>query len=177
MKNVSAAGKATVATEVSTEVSALTALKTKIDADTDLTVAKADEKAIFAPIRIYALIIPQYNVLVSADRVGSVADLLTTIGEKLQTRITAAQTAGKDVSAMQTALADMNVKIADAKSQASLATTTVINLKPDNGDQTVAQSNKAALVSAKATIKTATSDLKTAKQDASNIVQSLKKLK
>lgn len=174
MKNVSDVQKASVSSEVSAEVANLTALKTKIDADTDLTVARNDEKSIFAPIRIYALVVPQYNILVSADRITTVSGLLSTISGKLETRITAAQSAGKNVSAMQTALTDMKTKIADAQSQANAAKNGVLSLKPDNGDKTIATSNKAALISARATIKAGTTDLKTARGNAQTIIKSLK---
>jgi predicted nucleic acid-binding Zn-ribbon protein len=152
----------------------LTALKAKLDADTTSTVALSDEKTITGSYRIYALVIPQGYILSSADRVNAVSDMLSAVAIKLQARMTADQTAGKDVTALQTSLADMNAKIADAKVQASAAQTRVVSLIPDGGDKTQMSSNTAALKSARADIRVASSDLEAARKDAKSIMSSLK---
>ena len=174
MKNVSAATKTAITTEVQTEVGNLTTLKAKIDADTDLATAKADAKTITGDYRIYALVIPQGYIISSADRVGGIVGLINAIQTKLQTRITDAKTNGKDVTALETAMTDMTAKLADATTQASSAQSGVSALTPDKGDATVAASNKAALVAARANIKTANADLKAARKDIQTIRQGLK---
>jgi hypothetical protein len=176
MVNVSSTEKTNIANEVQTNTASLNSLKTKINADTDVTTALNDEKAIFGPLRIYALVIPQGYIEASVDRVGTVTNLMTTLSAKLQTRITSDQAAGKDVTSLQTALTDLNTKVADAKTQAGVAQTGVVSLTPDQGNKTILASNTAALKAARANIKTATTDLQTARQDAKIIVQGLKTL-
>ena len=176
MKNVSATEKASLSTEIQTNISGLTALKAKIDADTDVNVALSDEKIITGNFRIYALIVPRGHVEASADRVSTIVGMMQTIATKLQTRITADQTAGKDVAVLQSALTDYNAKIADAQVQATKAQSEVASLVPDNGNKTQLASNTAALKTAREYIKTATADLHTARADAKTILQGLKTL-
>ena len=176
MKNESATEKASISSQVQTNITGLTALQAKIDADTDVTTARSDDQSIFTTFRIYALVIPQGWILASADRVTTVTGLMTTLGTKMQARITVDQTAGKNVSALVAAMADMSAKIADANTQSASAQTGVSGLVPDQGSATVAASNKAALVASRADIKTATTDLQAARADIKTILQGLKSL-
>jgi chromosome segregation ATPase len=174
MKRVSADTKASLNTTIQAQISDLTTLKATIDAETVLTSLTTDIKSITQSYRIFALILPQGRILAAADRAETISGDLTAVSAKLQTRITAAQTAGKDVTALQTSLADLNTKSADANTQAQAAITETASLKPDNGDATVAQSNKTTLLDARAKIKTAGQDLKTADADAKSIIKGLK---
>ena len=176
MKNVTATEQASLSSEIQTQISDLTTLKAKIDADTDVATARTDAKTITDGYRIYALEIPKGYVVASSDRVTTIVGLMNAIQAKLQTRITTAQTAGKDVSALQTAMTDMTAKLADATTQATNAQSGVVSLVPDQGNTTVAASNKAAIEASRADIKTATSDLKDARADIQTIVTGLKAL-
>ena len=176
IKNEPAAEVATISTEVQTEISNLTSLKAKVDADTTAAAARTDAKTVTGDYRIYALIVPQASIVASADRITTIVGLMNAIQVKLQARIATEQTAGKDVTALQTALADMTSKLSDATSQAQ-SVQSVSSLTPDQGNATVAASNKAALVSARTNIKTATADLKAARQDVDTVMQGLKAMK
>ncbi len=176
MAKVSASEKASISGEVSTEVSNLTTLQAKIDADTDIPTLQADIKSITAEYRIFMLVIPQGRIEVAADKIGTVADTFTAFSAKLQTRISTAQAAGRDVTALNTSLSDMNAKIADANIQSSAAVSEVASLMPDNGNTTIAASNTAALKDARTKIQAALADLKTARQDAGSIVKGLEAL-
>lgn len=176
MKNISDAQKATFAATIQTEIANLTSLKATIDASTDVTTLRADAKSVMDAYRVYALVIPQGYLEAAADRVGTITSTLTTISAKLQTRITTDQTAGKDVTSLQASLTDMNAKLTDAQAQATAATNLVASLTPDNGNTTVAASNKAALLASRADIKIASGDLNAARQDAKTIVAGIKSL-
>jgi hypothetical protein len=149
-------------------------LEAKINADTDPAVLKTDIESITKSYRIYALVIPQGAVLASADRLLMLADSLTALNAKLQTRITAAQTAGKNVSALQTLSADMVAKIADARVQAQAAITLTSSLTPDNGDQAKFEANKKALQDARTKLHAGEKDLKDARKDAGDITKGIK---
>ena len=68
MVKVSANEKTAIANEVQTEISNLTALNTKIQADTDLTTLKTDIQSITEDYRIFMLVIPQGRIEVAADK-------------------------------------------------------------------------------------------------------------
>ena len=174
MKKVSASEQAVIAGQVQGQIATMTALKTEIDADTSTTTLKASVQSITVSYRIFALILPQVEILAASDRVGTIVDAMTVLEPKLAAAITTAQTAGKDVTPLQATLADYNAKVSDAGAQYVNAGNTVAVLVPDNGDTTVAASNEAALKAARADIKTATADLVAARKDAATIVTALK---
>ena len=174
MKNLSDSEKATLTATVQAQSVALTALKAKLDADTDNATALSDEKSITADYRIYALVVPQGHIAAASDRAITIAGLLDSAAGKLQARIAAAQAAGKDVTAVSAILADMNAKISDLKTQAATAGNSVLALVPDKGDATIAASNKAALVAARADIKAATADIQAARKDAKTLLADIK---
>ncbi len=173
MKNLSDAEKTSINNEINANITGLTALKAKIDGETDLTTLLADEKSIITTFRIYVLIVPQGYIAAASDRITTVSSMLSTVASKLQTRITEAQSAGKNVATLVTTLADLNAKLADANTQAAKAQSRVVSLVPDQGNTTVAASNHAALVAARADIKVATADLKAARQDAGTIIKAI----
>jgi hypothetical protein len=177
MTRVSASEKTSISNFLNQQISAMTSLKAKILADTDITTLKTDVKSITDSYRIFMLIIPQGNVLATTDAMNETAGMLSTLGGKLQTRISAAQTAGTDVSAMTALLSDMNAKISDAQTQTAAAVALVTPLQPDQGDATTIAANKTAFTAARADIKTARADLATARSDAGKIVAALKALK
>jgi hypothetical protein len=176
MVKVSAAEKTAISDEVSSEVSNLTSLKTKIDADTDIATLKTDIQSITASYRIFMLVIPQGRIEVAADKIATAASSLGALAGKLQTRITSAQASGSDVTSLSASLTDMNAKLADANVQATAAVSHVSSLTPDNGDKTKMAANNAALKLARADIKVGLQDLQDARKDAGTIVTGLKNL-
>ena len=173
MQNVSPTEKAAIAAQVQTNISGLTTLKAKLDADTDVATARTDAASIFGSFRIYALIVPRGYLLASADRMTTIGQMMTTLGTSLQARIDAEKAAGKDVTTLQAELNDMTAKVSDANSQSAAIQTGTENLVPDNGDKTVAASNKAALVAAQTNAKTGTSDLTAARADITKLLAAL----
>ena len=173
IKNISDTEKTDITNLLQAEITNLTTLKGKIDSDTSTTSLKTDLADITQGNRVYALVMPKTQVLAAVDRLNTLITSLTTVAGKLQTRITAAQAKGVDVTAANASLADLNAKLADAKTQAANAQAAVINLVPDNGDQTVAASNKAALKTANTDLKTAESDLRAVNKDSRDIIKSI----
>lgn len=174
MAKVSASVKSTLEASITSQISALTDLKTKIDADTATDTLKVDIQSITKSYRIFMLIIPQARVAAAVDVVGTVGDSMTAVGAKLQTRITTAQNAGKDVTTLTAALSDMTAKIADANTQAGAALSETVALTPDNGDQAKMQSNNKVIADAKVKLKAASADLRAARQDIQKILVALK---
>jgi hypothetical protein len=174
MKKVSDSEKGFATAQVQKQIDALTTLKIKIDADTDIATARDDAKKITENYRIYALIIPQMSIIASADRISIIVDLVTTLETKLQSRITDAQNSGKDVTALQTALTDIGSKLTDAGAQVKTALSLVTSLSPDQGDATVAAANHTALLSAHTDIKAAMADIQAIRKDIDTIIKGLR---
>jgi len=176
MQKLSADEKSSLSGEIQSQLDAMASLKAKIDADNDTSSLKIDVQSITKAYRIFMLIMPQASIAAASDRAETMVDTANTLGAKIQARIAAAQAAGKDVSAEQTAYADFQAKVADANVQAQASVTETQSLKPDNGDQTVMQSNEAALKDARTKLHVAQQDLVAARQDAGTIVKALIKL-
>jgi hypothetical protein len=155
----------------------MNALKTKIDAETDLAILKADTATITKNYRIYMLVIPTESAIASADNALGTITILQNTLTKLNVRITTAQTAGKDVTALQTAYTDANAKLADAQTQVNAIITSLSSLKPDMGDKTVQASNAAVIKAAKDNRTSFRKDLVIVRNDIKTIQKGLKTLK
>jgi hypothetical protein len=176
MVRLSGDEKSSLSSTIASQVSLMNTLQAQIAADAaanSTTSLKVDIQSITKSYRIFALIIPQGAIAAAADRIETTAGLLSTIGTKLQARLTDAANAGNNTSADVTALADMNAKIADANVQAQAAVTETASLQPDNGVATVMASNTATLKDARSKIMAAQADLTAARKDAGTIVKDL----
>ncbi len=180
MVKVSASEKASLSSTIAAQITMMNNLQARIAAAAaanSTTSLKADIKSITKSYRIFVLIIPQGALEAAADRVLNVAGMLTTLSGKLQTRITAEQSAGVDMSTSVSAIADMNAKISDANAQANAAISETASLQPDNGDQTIMASNTATLKGARTKINAAQAELTAARKDAGTIVKALLAIK
>ena len=176
MTKVSADFKQNLATNIQTQITALSALKVKIDADTDGATLKADVQSIAAAYRVFILVMPQARIAASADREATIINMLVGIGSKLQARIQAAQTAGANVTALTAALTDMGTHLTGAQTEAQAAISGSATLTPDNGDKTVMASNTAALKASRDQITAAQKDLVAARKDVDTILKGLKSI-
>jgi F0F1-type ATP synthase membrane subunit b/b' len=168
-KKLSAADKASLTTLIQSDITNLTTLKAKIDADTDLAVLKTDIESIVKDYRIYAMAMPKVELIALSDAILSNSDNLNNIITKFQDLINKAQSEGKDMSKAQTALADMQAKLADAKTQAQSVHDSVMPLTPEGYP-----GNKSTLESARNNLKTAKGDLQAARADAKMIITALR---
>jgi hypothetical protein len=173
-KTISSSEKSSIQANLSTEIGNLTSLKAKIDADTDASILKTDVQSITVDYRVYLLVLPQTRILAGSDRVSTIVSDMQTLAPKLETRITAAQNAGKNVNGAESAYTDMQAKIADANTQSSAAVSETASLTPDQGNATTEASNKVAVKDAAAKIKVATTDLKAARADIKTIESAVK---
>ena len=176
MARVSDDMKASISGTVQSQITMLSSLQAKIEADVDLDTLRADIKSITESYRIFMLVLPQGRIATAADSIQITAASLTTLAGKLETRIAEAQAKGSDTAALSTSLSDMKAKIDDAKLQAEAAISLTATLKPDNGDKTIADANKKALKDAQVKLKAAREDLKTARKAGGDIVKALKGL-
>lgn len=170
MKNLSDSQKSPLSATVQTSITNMTNLESKIQSDTSTTTLRADLKTIAPDYRIYMLIMPQISILSAVDRINTVVGILQTTEGKIQTRVSAnAGLSGN--TTIKSDLSDMTAKLSDASSQAAAAQAEVAGLVPDQGNNTVMQSNVAALKDARSKVQTATKDLQAARTDARAIIK------
>lgn len=169
MKKISKEQKAILTAQIQTQITDLTTLKTKVDADTDLQNAKTDAQSIIKSYRIYALFIPKIHILATSDRMLDAIDKTSTIAAKLNTRISEAKGKGQDVSSLESLYSDMQSKITDAKTQAQNAIDLVTPLVPEGYP-----GNKTSLMDARKILMAGRQDLQSARIDARKIVNELK---
>jgi hypothetical protein len=173
MKRLTSDQIAAIQAAIQAEISILTSLEATIGGDTSTTTVKTDVQSITKANRVYLLVMPQIQISAAADRILATAGQLGNLETKLSARIDAAAST-TDVTALHTALTDMQAKIADAKTQANAAVSETTNLKPDNGDAAVKASNTAALKDARTKLEAARADIKAAYQDAQTIVKGVR---
>jgi hypothetical protein len=171
-KHITASDKAPLTSSVKTEISSLKSLEAKIQADTDLATLRADIKSIVDSYRIFLLFIPKIHLLAASDRMINIADELSSLSVKLQSKIQSAKAAGKDVTSLEELLDDITSKLADAKSLASNVQLTIIPLSPDGYP-----GNRSTLLAGRDMLRTGHNDLIEAAHDAQKIIQGLKSLK
>jgi len=170
--HLTASDKAYLTTEVTTEVSGLTALETQLNGETTVTAGQQDVQSIYSEFRVYALIDPKVRLVRTADDQQAAESKLSTLATKLQARITADQTAGKDVTSLQATLTNMDTVVSDSTTISGPMEQTVLTLQPAdyNSDHTLLSGDAAQL-------KTAHTDNVTASADAKTIVSGLKSIK
>ena len=164
---LSAADKATLTTQVQTEITGLQALATKLNADTTLAAAHTDVTSIFNDFRVYALMLPKVRLVAVADQFATVGANFNILANNLQTKLGIAKAQGKDTTAAEASLADLELKLDDAHSKYTGLADKVIALAPSdyNGNHTVLSSERDSLVLARADFKAARADVDTIVKD------------
>ena len=166
---LSSGDQSSLSAEVNDEITGLTALKTKLSADTTVADAKADTQSIITDYRVYVLIVPKVNLVKVADDQQAAETKLSDLIPKLQSRVDNAKAAGKNVGTMQDALNDLTKQINAAQAVSSSVESSVIGLQPSdyNTDHKVLSGYRDQL-------KTAQTDIRAAVSDANSVVNKLK---
>ncbi len=154
--------------QIQDEITALTALKTKLAADADLATARVDVQSIVTDYRVYVLMLPKARMTASADRFAVVEAKLAALDATLQTKVNAQKAAGHDVTAMQASLDDLKAKTADATSKTSTLAAQLLAIQPTDYN-----ANHAVLVTYRAALATAQTDVKAARDDAKSVIDAL----
>ncbi len=119
----------------------------------------------------------QNGFAVSASaRISRVVKQMTDLAAKLQTRVTAAQTAGHDVTALTAALADLHAKLADATTLSASITTAAAATPlttPNHANKAQVKANHTALKQMQTIARNAERDLVAARKDAATIRKGL----
>lgn len=177
-KKLNATDKSNLQAEITGEINGdntfmgLKNLQAKIDSDTTLAIALQDKQSIVTEYRVFVFIVPQVHIVSVADQQQTIENKISDFAANiLQTRITAAQNQGKDVSSLQTQLDSMKQSVANATSLSSSTEQKVIALRPADYD-----GNTTILKQYRQNLQTAHQDNQTAINDAKQIAQRLEKL-
>jgi len=154
---------ATLNNTVTTDISALTTLKTNLDSATSVSTAVTDAQSIILDYRVYALVVPQVNIVKAADDQQATETKLSALASKLSTRIS-----GSRSTSLQSDLSDMNAKITAAQGISSNMETSVITLVPSDYN-----TNHGVLTGDRNQLLTAQTDINDALNDAQQIISQL----
>ena len=176
MARLSDTNEAEIGAIVTGQITALTALRTEIDAATDAATLRELVRQITESYRIYALILPQIQIIAAADRTLAVASQLGALADKLEGRMSTASTTTDVANAFSTSLAKVREAVKAAETNASEAITAVLALRPDNGDDASREANRTALKHAHAKVRAAHQSLVEARKFAGEIVRDLRAL-
>ncbi len=120
--------KSSLATTVQADISGLTTLKTKIDADTSLETARADEKQIITGYYVYAMFVPKVRLLIVLDNLQTVSNNVQALVPQIQNLINTEQAQGKDVSKLQAQLNDVSAQLQTINSEIAKDKAAVLNV-------------------------------------------------
>ena len=161
---LSASDAATLTSTVNSDTAQLTTLKAQLDNATTVNSAVTDAQSIITDYRVYALVVPQVDLVKAADDQQTAETKLSAFATKLSARITAAQQAGAtNVAAMQATLSDLTSHVNAGQSISNNIETTVIALTPAdyNTNHSVLSGDRNQLLTAQSDILDAITDGKT----------------
>lgn len=161
---LSADEKSSLSANVDTDVSGLTTLKTKIDADTDVTVARTDAKSIITDYHIYLIFMPKIRLVLIIDNLSTLTTNFQALTPKIQDLINNLKGQGKDVTTLQSQLDDINSRL-------QTITTTL------NSDKQTLMALTASSTNAATTFSKVRSDLVTTRQSFAQIRQDITKMR
>jgi hypothetical protein len=156
---------------INAEISSLTALKVKIDNDTDLAALKSDVQSVVISYRVYLLYIPQVRILSGDFVIDNSADRLTVLAAELHVRILRAKSSGDGTASLEALYSEMLTQIAAVRTDTTNADNLVLPLQP-----TGYPGNRPQLLAAQKDMVSGRTALVASLQDAKSIVQSLKVL-
>lgn len=103
--------KTSLSKEIQAVIAGLNLLKTKVDADTNVSDALADAKQIIANYKIFAMFVPKIRLTITIDNLQALAGKLQDLSSKLQTLIDNLKSEGKETINLQSLLDDINARL------------------------------------------------------------------
>jgi hypothetical protein len=166
---ISMSDKSTLLNTLNGDLTGLTALGPKIQADTTVAQAAADYRTIFSAYRVYALALPQVRYAGAVDDITTgVIPRLTDAQSKLSALL-AGSASGKHTPAVQTAMKDLAAQIESITSATTGLSSQVLALIPAQYD-----ANHAILSGPRQTLVSTRGDIRTARQDVKTVVAAIK---
>jgi hypothetical protein len=109
-KDLTAPHQSGMLAEITSDENGLTTLDATVQSDATSATATADAGKIVTQYRVYVLEVPKFNEVMAADAIAAANVNLQAAIPKFSAALAARQQNGVDISAAQTALADLNAK-------------------------------------------------------------------
>ncbi len=170
--NVTSAHRSTLTALLASDVSGLTALRTKADAETTVAAVRADGRTMVVDYRIYMLVVPKVRFTIAGDTEAAVITRLTSVHDTLSQVATKLAGQGKNTGPEQAEIADMASKL-DAATTALNGTIDALLAVTPSPDPSAM---RAAVSPVRDAVHTARNDIKTAIADARTARAGLKAL-
>lgn len=127
-QRLSSDDKASISSNIQSAIDGLTTLKSKIDSDNDLAALKSDVKQIISRYKVYDVIIPKTQLLITIDNLESVTTKIAAFTPKIQDFMNTLKSEGKDVTQLQSLLDDVNGRLTAINNQLSSDKTLVLGV-------------------------------------------------
>ncbi|GAA2036668.1 hypothetical protein GCM10009839_42060 [Catenulispora yoronensis] len=167
-KDVPDTARTTLSTLLSSDLSALTALKTKVAGETTVAAVRADGKSMVDDYRVYLLVAPKVHLTHALAAETDAVAKLTKIHDELADRL--AKDPQADTQANKDLLADLTVQLKSADTALDGREQALLALKPSPDGKALSDAVKAIGGSAKS----AREDLRKAVADAKKVRDALK---
>ncbi len=167
LTHLTPAERATVSTQVQTEITNLQTLKSRISGNTEEANVKANIKSILDSHKNFSFYMPQVRLLIAAEAMDALSNRMLEVSKKIEVRLESLDT--KDSAAITPLLENMKAKLNNAKAQSNAITAAVSPLQSTNFP-----ANKATLQSAQTKLKTGMGDIRSALQDLKEILKMLR---
>ena len=167
-KYLTSSDKTTLANQISSDTTGLTALKSKVAGETTVSAVRTDAVAMVDDYRVYLLMAPQVRLTDALDAETAAATTLQNAYNKLSAMIS--QQSGGATSAEQSELSDMQAQINTATAAENGQLSTLLGLKPGPDASSLTSSVKAVAAAAKS----ARGDLVKARADAKQLRSAVK---
>ncbi len=125
---LSASEKSSLSSQIQLEISGITALKSKIDTDTDVATARIDERLIITDYYVYAIFDPKIRLLIILNNLQTVTSNVQALVPQLQNLINTFKAQGKDVTQLQNLLNDVSTQLQTISATLTSDVTTIENV-------------------------------------------------
>jgi len=169
-KNLTDTDKNAMITVLNGLIGSLNNLRLEIENATSTDNVKQIREMISQNYRVYALVMPQLNIIAAADRMTTTVSMMSIVGAKLEARIGALATSSTitstNIASARKSLENMKDSLVETQKFIQEAIALVSPLVPDQGDKTIMDSNLATLKEGRTKIKSAQASLVSAKKSA-----------
>jgi len=162
----------TLKSAIQDNVNNLTTLKQKIDGDTDVTTARADDKSIMTQYRIYAVFMPLLRHTVWVDLVTNALSTMSGLNDKITEAISKAPASQQ--TQLNALFKDYKAKLADAQTQLTNAAKLYASMTTDAYNKNPSGFKLSTLGALHRDSKTAHTDIKAARTDLHQIAMILR---
>ncbi len=159
-------------TLIQNEKNSLTTLKQKIDADTTVATARADDTSIMKQYRVYAVFMPLLRHMIWVDLMTDALGKMSGLNDKIQTAIASAPASQQ--AQLNALFKDYKAKLADAQTQLTNAANLFASMTPDAYNKNPSGFKNSTLGALHKDTTAAHKDIKAARDDLHQIATALK---